>query len=249
MSPAFFIAILVGLAGQIVDGTLGMAYGVTCSSFLLALGTAPALVSYSVKVSEIFTTGVSGISHIFHQNVNKTLFLELCIPGVVGGVTGAYILSNFPGEKFKPWISAYLILMGAYILYRANHKPISITPEPAKAIPLALTGGFLDAVGGGGWGPVVTSTLLAKGHQPRFVIGSVNMAEFFVTLSQALTFFFFLKLENLPLIAGLILGGVIAAPFAAKLCKILPAKTMMRLVGILLIVVSVHTLLRATGKI
>ena len=154
MSPAFFIAILVGLAGQIVDGTLGMAYGVTCSSFLLALGTAPALVSYSVKVSEIFTTGVSGISHIFHQNVNKTLFLELCIPGVVGGVTGAYILSNFPGEKFKPWICAYLILMGAYILYRANHKPIAITPEPAKAIPLALTGGFLDAVGGGGWGPL-----------------------------------------------------------------------------------------------
>jgi uncharacterized membrane protein YfcA len=135
--------------------------------------------------------------------------------------------------------------MGAYILYRANHKPIAITPEPAKAIPLALTGGFLDAVGGGGWGPVVTSTLLAKGHQPRFVIGSVNMAEFFVTLSQALTFFFFLKLENLPLIAGLILGGVIAAPFAAKLCKILPAKTMMRLVGILLILVSTRTLLLA----
>jgi uncharacterized membrane protein YfcA len=132
--------------------------------------------------------------------------------------------------------------MGAYILYRSNHKPISISPEPAKAIPLALTGGFLDAVGGGGWGPVVASTLLAKGHQPRMVIGSVNMAEFFVTLSQALTFFFFLKLENLPLIAGLILGGVIAAPFAAKLCKILPAKTMMRLVGALLILVSARTL-------
>ena len=137
MAHALLISILVGLAGQIVDGTLGMAYGVTCSSFLLALGTAPALVSYSVKVSEIFTTGVSGISHLFHQNVNKTLFLELCVPGVLGGVTGAYILSNFPGEKFKPWISAYLILMGAYILYRSNHKPISIAPEPAKAIPLA----------------------------------------------------------------------------------------------------------------
>jgi uncharacterized membrane protein YfcA len=135
--------------------------------------------------------------------------------------------------------------MGAYILYRSNHKPISISPEPAKAIPLALTGGFLDAVGGGGWGPVVTSTLLARGHQPRMVIGSVNMAEFFVTLSQALTFFFFLKLENLPLIAGLILGGVIAAPFAAKLCKILPAKTMMRLVGALLILVSARTLFLA----
>jgi len=245
MPPVLLIAILVGLVGQIVDGTLGMAYGVTCSSFLLALGTAPAMVSYSVKVSEIFTTGVSGISHLFHQNVDKALFLKLCLPGVVGGVTGAYILSNFPGEKLKPWISAYLILMGAYILYRSNHKPISISPEPAKAIPLALTGGFLDAVGGGGWGPVVTSTLLAKGHQPRMVIGSVNMAEFFVTLSQALTFFFFLKLENLPLIAGLILGGVIAAPFAAKLCKILPAKTMMRLVGALLILVSARTLFLA----
>ena len=249
MSPVLLIAILVGLAGQIVDGTLGMAYGVTCSSFLLALGTAPALVSYSVKVSEIFTTGVSGISHLFHQNVNKTLFLELCIHGVLGGVTGAYLLSNFPGEMLKPWISGYLILMGGYIFWRANHKPLAVDPSATRAIPLALTGGFLDAVGGGGWGPVVTSTLLAKGHQPRYVIGSVNMAEFFVTLSQALTFFFFLKLENLPIIAGLILGGVIAAPFAAKICKILPAKTMMRLVGVLLVVVSTHTLLRALGKI
>ena len=245
MSPILFFAILVGLAGQIVDGTLGMAYGVTCSTFLLALGVAPALVSYSVKVSEIFTTGVSGVSHIFHENVNKALCLELAIPGVIGGVTGAYLLSNFDGSKFKPWISAYLMVMGGYIFWRSNHKPVSVKPDATHAIPLALTGGFLDAVGGGGWGPVVTSTLLAKGHPPRYVIGSVNMAEFFVTLSQALTFFFFLKLENLPIIAGLILGGVIAAPFAAKLCKILPAKTMMRLVGALLILVSARTLLLA----
>jgi uncharacterized membrane protein YfcA len=245
MSPVLILAILVGLAGQIVDGTLGMAYGVTCSTFLLALGIAPAMISYSVKVSEIFTTGASGISHIFHENVNRTLCLELAIPGVVGGVTGAYLLSNFDGAKFKPWISAYLILMGGYIFWRSNHKPIAVDTKATHAIPLALTGGFLDAVGGGGWGPVVASTLLAKGHPPRYVIGSVNMAEFFVTLTQALTFFFFLKLENLPIIAGLILGGMIAAPFAAKLCKILPAKTMMRLVGVLLILVSTHTLLLA----
>jgi len=222
-----------------------MAYGVTCSTFLLALGIAPAMISYSVKVSEIFTTGASGISHIFHENVNRTLCLELAIPGVVGGVTGAYLLSNFDGAKFKPWISAYLILMGGYIFWRSNHKPIAVDTKATHAIPLALTGGFLDAVGGGGWGPVVASTLLAKGHPPRYVIGSVNMAEFFVTLTQALTFFFFLKLENLPIIAGLILGGMIAAPFAAKLCKILPAKTMMRLVGVLLILVSTRTLLLA----
>ena len=245
MSPVLILAILVGLAGQIVDGTLGMAYGVTCSTFLLALGIAPAMISYSVKVSEIFTTGASGISHIFHENVNRTLCLELAIPGVVGGVTGAYLLSNFDGAKFKPWISAYLILMGGYIFWRSNHKPIAADTKATHAIPLALTGGFLDAVGGGGWGPVVASTLLAKGHPPRYVIGSVNMAEFFVTLTQALTFFFFLKLENLPIIAGLILGGMIAAPFAAKLCKILPAKTMMRLVGVLLILVSTRTLLLA----
>lgn len=245
MSPVLLLAILVGLAGQIVDGTLGMAYGVTCSTFLLALGIAPAMISYSVKVSEIFTTGVSGVSHIFHQNVNRILCLELAIPGVVGGVTGAYLLSNFDGAKFKPWISAYLIVMGGYIFWRSNHKPIAVDMKATHAIPLALTGGFLDAVGGGGWGPIVASTLLAKGHPPRYVIGSVNMAEFFVTLSQALTFFFFLKLENLPIIAGLILGGVIAAPFAAKLCKILPAKTMMRLVGVLLILVSARTLLLA----
>ena len=245
MSPVFILAILVGLAGQIVDGTLGMAYGVTCSTFLLALGIAPAMISYSVKVSEIFTTGVSGVSHIFHENVNRALCLELAIPGVIGGVTGAYLLSNFDGAKIKPWISGYLILMGAYIFWRSNHKPIAVDTKATHAIPLALAGGFLDAVGGGGWGPVVTSTLLAKGHPPRYVIGSVNMAEFFVTLTQALTFFFFLKLENLPIIAGLILGGVIAAPFAAKLCKILPAKTMMRLVGVLLILVSARTLLLA----
>ena len=245
MSPVLILAILVGLAGQIVDGTLGMAYGVTCSTFLLALGIAPAMISYSVKVSEIFTTGASGISHIFHENVNRTLCLELAIPGVVGGVTGAYLLSNFDGAKFKPWISAYLILMGGYIFWRSNHKPIAVDTKATHAIPLALTGGFLDAVGGGGWGPLVASTLLAKGHPPRYVIGSVNMAEFFVTLTQALTFFFFLKLENLLIIAGLILGGMIAAPFAAKLCKILPAKTMMRLVGVLLILVSTRTLLLA----
>jgi len=245
MSPVLLLAILVGLAGQIVDGTLGMAYGVTCSTFLLALGIAPAMISYSVKVSEIFTTGVSGISHLFHENVNKALCLELAIPGVIGGVTGAYLLSNFDGAKFKPWISGYLLLMGGYIFWRSNHKPIAVDTKPTQAIPLALAGGFLDAVGGGGWGPVVTSTLLAKGHPPRYVIGSVNMAEFFVTLTQALTFFFFLKLENLPIIAGLILGGVIAAPFAAKLCRILPAKTMMRLVGVLLILISTRTLLLA----
>ena len=245
MSPVLILAILVGLAGQIVDGTLGMAYGVTCSTFLLALGIAPAMISYSVKVSEIFTTGVSGVSHIFHENVNKALCLELAIPGVIGGVTGAYLLSNFDGAKFKPWISGYLMLMGVYIFWRSNHKPIAVDSKATHAIPLALAGGFLDAVGGGGWGPVVTSTLLANGHPPRYVIGSVNMAEFFVTLTQALTFFFFLKLENLPIIAGLILGGVIAAPFAAKLCKILPAKTMMRLVGVLLVLVSARTLLVA----
>jgi uncharacterized membrane protein YfcA len=137
------------------------------------------------------------------------------------------------------------MLMGVYIFWRSNHKPIAVDSKATHAIPLALAGGFLDAVGGGGWGPVVTSTLLAKGHPPRYVIGSVNMAEFFVTLTQALTFFFFLKLENLPIIAGLILGGVIAAPFAAKLCKILPPKTMMRLVGVLLVLVSARTLLVA----
>jgi uncharacterized membrane protein YfcA len=207
------------------------------------------MVSYSVKVSEIFTTGVSGVSHLFHQNVNRALFWEIAIPGVVGGVTGAYILSHFPGDKLKPWISAYLIVMGAYILWRSNHKPIAIGTEPTKAVPLAATGGFLDAVGGGGWGPIVTSTLLAKGHQPRYVIGSVNLAEFFVTLSQTITFFIFLKLENLKIIAGLILGGIIAAPFAAKLCQILPAKLLMRIVGIVLILISARTLLLALGKI
>ena len=247
--PILLTAALVGLVGQLVDGALGMAYGVTCSTFLLTLGVAPAMISYSVKVSEIFTTGISGVSHLFHQNVNRALFWEIAIPGVLGGVTGAYILSNFPGEKFKPWISVYLIIMGAYILWRSNHKPIAIGTEPTKAVPLAAAGGFFDAVGGGGWGPIVTSTLLAKGHQPRYVIGSVNLAEFFVTLSQTITFFIFLKLENFKIIAGLILGGIIAAPFAAKLCQILPAKVIMRLVGILLILISTRTLLLALGKI
>jgi len=244
MTHDLLISILVGLAGQIVDGTLGMAYGVTCSSFLLALGTAPALVSYSVKVSEIFTTGVSGISHLFHQNVNKTLFLELCIPGVLGGVTGAYILSNFPGEKFKPWISAYLILMGAYILYRSNHKPISITPEPAKAIPLALTGGFLDAVGGGGWGPVVTSTLLSSGHEPKKAIGSVNSAEFFVTTAIGFSFAILTGINQPEIIAGLILGGIISAPFAAKITTKLSTKLLMIMVGIVIIILSAISILK-----
>ena len=237
----FILFVIIGFTAQMVDGALGMAYGVSTTTLLLTLGVSPAVASASVHVAETFTTGLSGISHFSFGNVNWYLVKRLVIPGSIGAIIGAYILSSIEGEIIKPYISAYLLAMGALILFKAIRK-IEISNVRSHLIPLGLVGGFLDAIGGGGWGPIVVSTLLARGNDPRFTIGSVNFAEFFVTLAASITFLLTVGLVQWQIILGLAVGGGIAAPLAAYVSKHLHTRTLMIIVGVLIILLSVRTL-------
>jgi len=243
----FAVFVVVGFMAQIIDGALGMAYGVTSTSFLLSLGIpsiTPAIASASVHASEICTTAVSGLSHLRFGNVDKDLLMRLLIPGVIGGVLGAYILSAVSGETIKPFVALYLLIMGLWILIKAIRKAQEREVR-TKLIPLGLIGGFFDAIGGGGWGPIVTTTLVARGKNPRLAVGSVNLAEFFVTLSESITFVITIGsalAQQWLIIAGLIVGGVLAAPLAAYICKRLPRRALMMLVGVLIMAVSFRTL-------
>jgi len=239
----FLLYVGVGFLAQTIDGALGMAYGVSCTSFLLSVGVPPSLASASVKAAEMFTTFVSGISHFRLGNVDKKLFFRLLIPGVLGGIIGAYFLSNFPGDKLKPFISAYLLIMGVRIIYKAVKEVADQHKEIGNAIyPLGFIGGMMDAVGGGGWGPIVTTTLVARGNSARMTIGSVNASEFFVTIAQVITFSIFLTLTSWNVIIGLMVGGVIAAPLAAVITKKVQPKKLMLVVGILISLLSIRTI-------
>lgn len=238
----FWTAAAVGLAAQIVDGALGMAYGVTSTTFLLSTGVPPAAASASVHIAEIFTTGFSGLSHFKLGNVNKALFKRLLIPGVAGGLIGAYIVTSVDANTIKPFISAYLLLIGLYILSKV-WRQLRVQTEPPKYVaPLALTGGFVDAVGGGGWGPVVTTSLIGGGHDPRTTIGSVNAAEFFIALATGLSFSMLGGLTHWTTIAGLVFGGLFAAPFAAVLTRHAPTKLLLAIVGVLISALSAYNL-------
>jgi uncharacterized membrane protein YfcA len=217
-----------------------MAYGVTSTSVLLSLGVPPASASASVHTSEVFTTLTSGLSHLKLKNVDKNLFKKLLIPGMIGGALGAYILTFVPTKIIKLLAGIYLLAMGVLILRKLFQR--KKTKLKTNITLLGGIGGFLDAVGGGGWGPVVTSTLVARGDKPRLTVGSVNLAEFFVTLTEAATFFTLLGIAYLEIILGLIIGGVIAAPFAAYICKKLPARTLLAIVGTVIIVLSIRNL-------
>jgi len=244
-NSSILIFALVGFFAQMVDGCLGMAYGVTSNSVLLTLGVPPKLASASVHAAEVVTTAISGFSHFKVGNVDKQLALRLIIPGVIGGVIGAYLLTEVDGNVIKPYISIYLLLMGVYILVRAFKTIIDAEIKKGLIPPLALVGGFFDAIGGGGWGPVVTTTLVATGKKPRFAIGSVSLSEFFVTTAESITFI--LTIGNLAdywrIILGLLLGGAIAAPLAAWACRRIPQKAMMIMVGVFIILLQVRTLL------
>ena len=238
------IFIIFGFIAQLIDGALGMAYGVSSNAFFLSLGVPPAIASACIHTSEMFTTAVSGISHFKFGNIDKKIFLRLLIPGVIGGVLGAYILTELPGGKIKPFVSLYLLMMGLWILIKVVRKTHQIKTK-SRLIPLGLAGGFFDAIGGGGWGPIVTTTLVANGNQPRYAIGSVNAAEFFVTVAESITFFAMigtLLFQHWEKIVGLMIGGVIAAPFAAWVCKKLPHKVLMLLVGLLISGLSIRIL-------
>ncbi|CAL1521571.1 sulfite exporter TauE/SafE family protein [Chitinophaga sp. MM2321] len=237
----FYIA--VGLCAQLVDGALGMAYGATSSSLLLGLGVSPAVSSASVHVAEVFTTGASGISHFKLGNVNKKLFLSLLLPGMAGAIIGAYLLSDkIDGDIIKPFISAYLMILGVIVIKKGIQKN-QRKSKTKRLGPLAFMGGFMDAIGGGGWGPIVTSTLLSKGRTVHYTIGSVNAAEFFISLSSAATFLIFTGISSWQVIVGLVLGGVIAAPFAAILVRKIRRKPLMIMVGTLIILLSLRTII------
>lgn len=244
MGQSIIIYIIVGFIAQIIDGALGMAYGVSSNTFLLSVGIPPAAASASVHTAEIFTSGISGLSHLKFGNVDKKLFKKLLIPGIIGGILGAYILTMVPGKTIKPFIALYLLIMGSIIIYKA-FKKIQEKEVRTKLLPLGAVGGFFDAIGGGGWGPIVTSTLVARGNNPKFTIGSVNLAEFFVTVAEAATFFTIIGLKHWHIIVGLIIGGALAAPLAAFICKKLPSKLLMIIVGVLITVLSIRTIYMA----
>ena len=246
----FLIGILlVGFAAQFIDGTLGMGYGASSASLLVAIGLAPAVASASVHTAEIMTTLVSGIAHHQLGNVRRDLVLPLAIPGVIGGVLGAYFLSSIPAKTIKPWVAGLLLVMGCLILYRflarTKRDVAGKQLSGPRIVILGLMAGFLDAVGGGGWGPVATpSLILADNGQPHEVVGSVNVVEFFVTVAETITFALTIGLEAFrwDIVMALLVGGVSAAPVAAWLCKRLPHRVIGILIGALLILLNVRTL-------
>lgn len=242
----FWAAVAVGFLAQAIDGALGMAYGITSTSFLLSAGATPAMASASVHIAEIFTTGVSGVSHAKLGNVNKSLFLRLLVPGMIGAILGAVVVTQIDGKALKPFISAYLVIMGMFILSKAWRKIAPRQTEPRHVGKLALFGGFVDSAGGGGWGPVVTTSLVGAGSDPRTTIGSVNFAEFFLALAGAASFTLMVGTGVWVLVLGLILGGLVAAPFGAALTRHLKTRTLLLLVGTLIVLVSLFNLYQAT---
>ena len=237
----------VGFSAQLIDGALGMAYGISATTVLLGFGVPPATASASVHAAEVFTTGASGLSHWALGNVDFELFRRLAIPGMVGGAIGAFLLSNVPGEAIRPFVSAYLLLIGMLILRKAFRKAPLRTEPPKYATLLGLMGGFLDAIGGGGWGPLVTSNLVGQGAVPRYAIGSTNLAEFFVSVTVTFMFLFTIGLDLWPIIAGLIIGGIIAAPLAAYVTARVPDQPLMILVGVVISLLSLRGILQAFG--
>ena len=238
--------IAVGFAAQLVDGALGMAFGVISNTLLVGvLGVSPALASQRVHLVECFTTAVSGISHLLHGNIDKSLFFRLLIPGVIGGLLGAYVLTSLDAALVKPFVLLYLSGIGLYLLWRGVFYPPKLHSARIVA-PLGLVGGFLDAAGGGGWGPVVTSNLLIQGADPRKVVGTVNSVEFFLTISISAAFIYHLGFADVAgATLGLLIGGIAAAPFGAYAAKRFAARHMLILVGIVLTLTSAYGVYRA----
>ncbi|GAA3836157.1 sulfite exporter TauE/SafE family protein [Brevibacterium ammoniilyticum] len=246
---------IVGLIAQLIDGSLGMAYGVTSTTLLLATGIAPATASAAVHFSEIGTSLVSGISHHKFGNVDWRTVLILAVPGFIGAFAGATFLAGLNGDAATPWISGILLALGVYVVWRflalGGARP-TFKGRPGKGllVPIGLVGGALDAIGGGGWGPVGTTTLLSSGRlEPRKVVGSIDTSEFVVAVGGSLGFLFALGSQGIDWsIAGaLLVGGIIAAPFAAWLVKILPAKVLAIAAGGIIILTNARTIALSLG--
>lgn len=242
----FFV---IGFVAQMIDGSLGMGYKVSSTTFLLSTGLLPVIASASVHTAGIFTSAASGYAHYRFGNLDKNLMMRLAVPGVLGAIVGAALLTIIPTDIIKPAISIYLLLMGLRIVLKSLSYQADLTTN-VHTTALGMVGGFFDAIGGGGWGPIVTSTLIVNGHNPRRVIGSVNIAEFFVTMASAATFILAIH-EPMAwdAVGGLIVGGVLAAPFAARVASTLPTQRLMLAVGLLISILSVRSLLLAFGII
>jgi hypothetical protein len=246
----FGLFFVVGFFAQLIDGAVGMAYGVISSSVLLAFGVTPAQVSASVHIAECFTTGASGLSHLAHRNIDWRLFLRLAPAGILGGVLGAYVLTGLEVTAIKALVMAYLGILGCFLLFRAVRGLVDTPPHLTHVVPIGFFGGFLDASGGGGWGPVVTTNLLGRGHAPRYAIGSVNTAEFFVTIAISAAFIVTIITGRMEVtnrefvsgaaaIIGLVLGGLLAAPLAGYVTKVAPARLLLGAAAVLVISISI----------
>lgn len=237
----YVIYFAIGFLAQMIDGALGMAYGLTTTSLLLSFGVPAVNASAITHMAECVTTFFSAVAHHQFGNIDKRLFFRLLVPGLVGSILGVLVLTHVDNNIIKPIIGCYLLIMGLTVLLKAF---VVFPPREMgrHLITLGLGGGFMDAVGGGGWGPIVTSTLLAKGHHPRMTIGSVNAVEFFVAVTASIAFFVNQVIIGWEIILALALGGAIAAPFGAFLCKHIPVKVLLLLTGSLIVLLSTRVL-------
>lgn len=251
INPTLYIFLIIGFSAQLIDGALGMGFGMVSTAGMLGFGINTATISSSVHTAEVFSSAASGIAHHKNGNIDKKIFLALLIPGVIGSIIGVILLivvSNFNDDVIRIVVATYTLLLGIRLLYlfykRQRPSTEMFWKNTPKIKPLALVGGFLDSFGGGGWGPVVTSTLLSRGHESKYVIGSINSAEFFIALASSLTFFVALGLNHWDIVLALMAGGVAAAPIAAKITNRVKANALLLLVGLLVIVWSLYTVLR-----
>jgi uncharacterized protein len=240
----FLIFTGIGALAQLVDGALGMAYGVTSAGMLLGIGMPPALASASVHYAETFTCGASGISHWWAGNVQRGLFLMLAIPGVIGAVIGATLLTHMPQVWIRYFLTPYLLGMGLFLLFRTTRRKDRRTDVPRGTGVLGFVAGVLDAVGGGGWSALTVTTMVARGQEPRLVIGSVHLAKCVVSLAASITFLLSLGESKLHVVLGLILGGVIAAPFGAWLVRRLPSRVCTLLAGLTVLALGIYNFYR-----
>lgn len=235
--PLLFIA--VGFIAQLVDGALGMAFGVLSTTSLLIFGVPPATASAMTHAAEIFTTAASGASHAYHRNIDWRLVARLAPAGMIGGAIGAYILASMEADAIRPFVSFYLAAVGVYIVFKA-FGPLWPREVHDRVVPVVgFGGGVLDAAGGGGWGPIVTGSLIGRGHTPRTVVGSANLTEFLVTTVISATFILTLGWSELSAAFGLIIGGMLAAPIGGYVVRHLPTRPLMVAIGIVIIATSV----------
>lgn len=247
----FAIYVAGGFVAQMIDGALGMAYGVSVTSFLLSLGLpaiTPAVASASMHASEIFTTGSSSLVYMRFKNVNIKLFKKLLWPGIIGATLGAISVSFLSKDNFvwiKPLVSFYTLILGTLIIIRALNIQLRSKDKIRRIFPVALFGGYLDSVGGGGWGPIVTTSLVAGGRNLRYSIGSSHLAKFFVALVSTITFFLIIGLSHWQIIFGLVVGGMVAAPLSIYLSNKIPTKKGLVLVGVVVIIISLKTIIQS----